>query len=33
MYPDDINEQQLVRRQKAQELKDMGVEPFGQKYI
>jgi len=32
MYPDDINEQQLVRRQKAQELKDMGVEPFGQKY-
>jgi len=33
MYPDDINEQQLVRRQKAQELKDMGIEPFGQKYI
>ena len=33
MYPDDINEQQLVRRQKAQELKDMGVEPFGQKDI
>ncbi len=33
MYPDDINEQQLVRREKAQELKKLGVEPFGQKYI
>ena len=33
MYPDDINEQQLVRREKAQELKDLGVDPFGQKYV
>ena len=33
MYPDDLNEQQLIRRQKALELRDKGVEPFGQKYI
>jgi lysyl-tRNA synthetase, class II len=33
MYPDDINEQQLVRREKAQELKNLGVDPFGQKYV
>ena len=33
MFPDDINEQQLVRRQKAQDLKNQGVEPFGQKYV
>ncbi|MBE0700489.1 MAG: lysine--tRNA ligase, partial [Acholeplasmataceae bacterium] len=33
MYPDDLNEQQLVRRQKAKELKAMGVDPFGQKYV
>src|SRR5690554_5278196 len=33
MYPDDINEQQLVRREKAQELRELGVDPFGQKYI
>lgn len=33
MYPEDLNEQQLVRRQKAQELKDKGVDPFGQKYV
>lgn len=32
MYQDDLNEQQLIRRQKALELKEMGVEPFGQKY-
>lgn len=33
MYPDDINEQQQIRRQKAEDLKAKGVEPFGQKYI
>jgi len=33
MFPDDLNEQQLVRRQKAQELKSQGVAPFGQKYV
>lgn len=32
MFPDDLNEQQQVRRQKAQDLKNQGVEPFGQKY-
>jgi lysyl-tRNA synthetase class 2 len=33
MFPDDLNEQQLVRRQKAQELRDQGIDPFGQKYV
>lgn len=33
MFPDDLNEQQIVRRQKAQELKNLGVDPFGQKYV
>ncbi len=33
MYPEDLKEQQIVRRQKAQELKDKGVDPFGQKYV
>lgn len=32
MYPDDLNEQQQIRRQKALELRDKGVDPFGQKY-
>jgi len=32
MYPEDLKEQQIVRREKAQELKDRGIEPFGQKY-
>src|SRR3989339_310033 len=33
MIIDDINEQQLVRRQKAQDLRNQGVDPFGQKYV
>ncbi len=33
MFLDDINEQQLVRRQKAQDLRNQGVDPFGQKYV
>ncbi len=33
MIPEDLKEQQIVRRQKAQELKNMGVEPFGQKFV
>jgi len=32
MYPEDLKEQQIVRREKAQELKDKGVDPFGQKF-
>lgn len=32
MYPEDLKEQQIVRREKAQELKDKGIDPFGQKY-
>ena len=30
MYPEDLKEQQIVRREKAQELKNKGIEPFGQ---
>lgn len=33
MYPDDLNEQQIVRREKAQALRDKGIDPFGQKYV
>jgi len=33
MFPEDLKEQQIVRREKAQELKNMGVEPFGQKFV
>lgn len=33
MFPEDLNEQQIIRRQKAQELKNQGVDPFGQKYV
>lgn len=33
MYPDDLTEQQQVRREKAAELKEKGIEPFGHKYI
>ncbi len=32
MYPEDITEQQQVRREKAHELKTKGIDPFGQKY-
>jgi lysyl-tRNA synthetase, class II len=32
MYPEDLKEQQIVRREKAQELKEKGVDPFGHKY-
>ncbi|CCV64976.1 Lysyl-tRNA synthetase [Alteracholeplasma palmae J233] len=32
MYPDDFNEQQLIRRKKVEELKELGVDPFGKKY-
>lgn len=33
MFPEDLNEQQQIRRQKAEALKDQGVAPFGQKYV
>lgn len=33
MYPVDLNEQQLIRRDKAKALKDKGIDPFGQKYL
>lgn len=32
MYPEDLTEQQQVRREKANELKEKGVDPFGHKY-
>lgn len=32
MYPEDLKEQQIIRREKAQELKEKGIDPFGQKY-
>jgi lysyl-tRNA synthetase, class II len=32
MYPEDLKEQQIVRREKAQELKNRGIDPFGHKY-
>ncbi len=32
MHPEDLNEQQLIRRDKANQLKDMGVDPFGSAY-
>ena len=28
----EVNDQLLVRRQKLEELKEMGIEPFGRKY-
>ena len=33
MYPDDLNEQELIRRQKAEKLKEKGIDPFGQKFV
>ncbi|MBU1141645.1 MAG: lysine--tRNA ligase [Firmicutes bacterium] len=33
MYPEDLKEQQIVRREKAQDLKNKGIEPFGQKFL
>lgn len=33
MFPEDLKEQQIVRREKAQELKNKGIEPFGQKFV
>ena len=32
MYPEDLKEQQIVRREKAQELREKGIDPFGHKY-
>lgn len=32
MYLEDLNEQQAIRREKAQQLKEKGIDPFGQKY-
>ncbi|MDL2292753.1 lysine--tRNA ligase [Acholeplasma sp. OttesenSCG-928-E16] len=32
MNPFDLNEQQLVRRQKAEDLRKLGIDPFGQRY-
>ncbi len=29
MYPEDLNEQQKIRRAKAEALKEMGIDPFG----
>jgi len=33
MYPEDLKEQQIIRREKAMELKNKGVDPFGHKFI
>src|SRR5690606_2782893 len=32
MFPDDLNEQQRIRREKADELRQLGVDPFGSRY-
>lgn len=32
MAKNEVNDQLLVRRQKLEELKEMGIEPFGRKY-
>lgn len=32
MFPDDLNEQQRIRREKAQELRNLGVDPFGSRF-
>ena len=29
----EFNDQELVRRQKAQDLKEKGIDPFGQAYV
>ncbi len=33
MYQEELKEQQIVRRKKADELRKRGIDPFGQKYI
>ena len=33
MYPEDLGEQQIIRREKAQQLKEKGIDPFGHKFI
>lgn len=33
MYPDDLTEQQQIRRQKADALRKSGIDPFGQKFV
>lgn len=32
MFPEDLNEQQRIRREKAEELRKLGIDPFGHKY-
>src|SRR5690606_15090219 len=32
MFPDDLNEQQAIRRKKAEDLKTLGVDPWGKRY-
>ncbi|MBN3491014.1 lysine--tRNA ligase [Acholeplasma equirhinis] len=32
MFPDDLNEQQKIRREKAEELRQLGVDPFGKRF-
>ena len=33
MYLDDLNEQEIIRRQKAKKLKENGIDPFGSKFV
>ena len=33
MFIDDLKEQEIIRREKAEELRNRGVDPFGHKYI
>ena len=30
---EEMNDQMLVRREKLQELRDLGIDPFGQKFV
>src|SRR5690606_20004169 len=32
MFPEDLNEQQKIRREKAEELRQLGVDPFGKRF-
>lgn len=30
---EEMNDQMLVRREKLQELRDLGIDPFGKKFV
>ncbi|WP_035368240.1 lysine--tRNA ligase [Acholeplasma hippikon] len=33
MFPEDLNEQQRIRREKMEELRSLGVDPFGSRFV